>query len=81
MITQGKIKIYKKYSGNIDSWARSGSKKEKLIMTDNDWYIIDELIQDMSLAKKELASPTFTNDLNNRLNEYLNQEGCMKNNF
>lgn len=67
MITQDKIKIYKRYSGGIDSWTRSGSKKEKLVINDDDWYIIDGLIQDLSLVKKGLASPIFSNDLNNKL--------------
>jgi hypothetical protein len=36
MINQEKVKIYIRYGGDIDSWVRSGSKKEKLNMTD--WY-------------------------------------------
>ena len=43
MITEDKIKIFKRYDGDIDSRVRSGSKKEKFVMTDNDWYIIDAL--------------------------------------
>jgi hypothetical protein len=74
MITQDKIKTYQKYSGDIDSWARSGSKKEKLIMNDNDWYIIEGLIQDLSLVKKGLTSSTFNNDLNNKIKESCNSE-------
>ncbi len=74
MITQDKIKIYKRYSGDIDSWMRSGSKKEKLVMNDDDWYIIDGLIQDFSLVEKGLASLTFNNDLNNRLKENCDSE-------
>lgn len=69
MITRDKIKIYKRYSGDIDSWARSGSKKEKLVMNDDDWYLIDGFIQDLSLVEKGLTSQTFEDDLNNRLKE------------
>jgi len=54
MITLEKIKIYKRYSGNIDSWAKSGSKKEKLFMNIDDWYAIDGLIQDFYLMKNGL---------------------------
>ena len=67
MITQDKIKIYKKYSGDIDGWARSGSKIEKTVINDNDWYIIDGFIQDLTLVKKGLTSQTFNDNLNNRL--------------
>lgn len=74
MITQNKIKIYKRYTGDIDSWARSGSKKEKLVMEDNDWYIIDGFIQDLTLVKKGLTSLTFNDNLNNRLRENCDGE-------
>lgn len=69
MITQGKIEIYKKYHGNIDVWARSGSKDEKLAMNDDDWYFIDGFIQDIFLVEKGLTSHVFTDDLNHRLKE------------
>lgn len=74
MITQDKIKIYKRYKGDIDSWARSGSKKEKSIMEDNDWYIIDDLIQDLYLVRKGLTSLAFSDDLNNKLVENCESE-------
>lgn len=69
MVTENKIKIYRRHNGNIDSWARSGSEKEKSIMTDEDWYIINDLIQDLSLMKKGLASSSFSEDLNIKLKE------------
>lgn len=74
MITQDKIKIFKKYNGDIDSWSRSGSKKEKLIMSDNDWYVIDGLIQDFSLVKKGLTALSFSDDLDYKLKENCDSE-------
>lgn len=69
MITEDKIKVFKRYDGDIDSWARSGSKKEKSIMTDEDWYVIDGFIQDLSMVKKGLASSGFSENLNVKLKE------------
>ncbi|MBN8785640.1 MAG: hypothetical protein J0I84_00965 [Terrimonas sp.] len=69
MITQEKLKIYKKYDGNIDSWARSGRKKEKTIMEDKDWGMIDGLIQDLKLADRGLAAEVYINDIYKRMNE------------
>lgn len=69
MITELKIKIHKKYKGDIDSWVRSGSKNEKLAINDNEWYLIDNFLQEIHLVKNELASKEFENKLNNRLNE------------
>lgn len=78
MITQDKIKIYIRYRGDIDSWARGGSKKEKLIMLDNDWYIISEFIQDFNIVKKGLASLVFSSNLNKRFKENCDSEETIK---
>ncbi len=69
MITEGKIKVYKRYNGDIDSWVRSGTKKEKLNMTDEDWYLIGDFIQDLVLVKKGLASLDFNKTLKAKLQE------------
>jgi hypothetical protein len=69
MLTEEKLKIYKRYQGDIDGWARSNSKKEKLVMNDNDWYIIDGLVQDISLIAKGLASKDFEDSVKERLKE------------
>lgn len=74
MITLEKIKIYKRYSGDIDSWAKSGSKKEKLFINDDDWHAIDGLIQDFYLMKNGLTSLKFNSDLNNKLMENCDSE-------
>ena len=69
MITQEKIKIYSSFQGDVDEWARIGSKKEKAIMNDGDWSLIDSLVQDMLLVKKGLASKEFSETLQRRLVE------------
>ncbi|WP_149272939.1 hypothetical protein [Pareuzebyella sediminis] len=55
-ITKDKLKIYKKYSGNIGSWARLGKRKEYELMSDDDWHLIGELIQELELIEKGLVS-------------------------
>ena len=47
MITKQKITIYLKYQ-NIDNFARIASAKEKNILGDKDWALIENLIQDSS---------------------------------
>ena len=69
MITLEKVQIFFKYNGDIDSWVRSGSRKEKLIMADNDWYVIGGLLQDLFLIKKGLTSESFNLALNSKLLE------------
>ena len=52
MITKQKITIYLKYQ-NIDNFARIASTKEKNILEDKDWVLIENLIQDIHLLKKQ----------------------------
>lgn len=75
MITKEKLKIFMKYDGNIDDWARRSTKNEKAVMSDNDWRVIESLVQDIFLAKKGLASEEFSKNLNDKLNDSCdNQE-------
>ena len=69
MITKDKLKIYKRYNGDIDGWARSGSKQEKTSIDDSDWYMIDQFIQDLKLIKKGLAAETYATDVYKKLND------------
>jgi hypothetical protein len=78
MLTEEKLDIYIRYNGDIDNWARGVKKKEKLIMSDNDWYVIAGLIQDLSIIKKGLASEGFENSVNCKLRENLNDQGIEK---
>lgn len=47
MISSKKIKIYSKHQGNIDDWARSVSKREYKVLSYEDWFLIEELIQNV----------------------------------
>jgi len=67
MITINKVKIYQCFNGDIDGWARVGSKEEKLIMDDEDWFLIEGFIQDINLVKTGLASHIYMNFINERL--------------
>jgi hypothetical protein len=74
VITIDKIKIYQRFNGDIDGWARVGTKEEKSIMNDNDWFLIEGFIQDINLVKKGLASNTFLKSINERLEEHCDSE-------
>ena len=59
MITIEKLNIYIYFNGDVDRWASRGTKKQKMIMSDADWALIDSLIQDFILIKRGLVSPDF----------------------
>ena len=69
MITQKKLEIYKRYDGDIDGWVRVGDKEEKKIMSDNDWFEIQDLIQKITILKRGLASEEFAKRINTIIHE------------
>ena len=74
MITLERLKIYKKYSGNIESWDRFGKKKDKGFLEYEEWELIDELIQNIELVEKGLASESFKSQTLNKLNDACDNE-------
>ena len=69
MISKEKIAIYNRFKGDIDAWARVGSKSQQSVMEDADWYMIDSLKQDTNLFEKGFASDDFVSALQKRLEE------------
>jgi len=59
MITAEQIKMYKKFKGDGDGFARAGATKDKSILGDHDWNLIDNMIQDLSLINKGLCSKNY----------------------
>lgn len=74
VVTKDKIKIYKKYSGDIDGWARVGKKSELELMSDEDWAVIDELIQNLELVEKGVVSDSFMSQTFDKLKKVCDSE-------
>lgn len=74
MITKEKISIYKYFNGDIDGWARVGTKEQKAIIKDKDWFLIEGFVQDIRLVKKGLASEIYMKAINERLHENCDSE-------
>lgn len=74
MITLEKLKIYKKYSGNIESWDRFGKKEDKRFLEYEEWELIDELIQNLEMIEKELVSESFRLQTLNKLIEFCDSK-------
>lgn len=74
MITEKKLKMYKKYSGNIESWDRFGKVKDKQIMEYEEWELIDELLQKLEMIEKGLVSENFKNQTLSKLEKVCDSE-------
>ena len=58
MITIEHIKTFKSFSGDIDGWERV--KKPGDTMTNDIWFEIEGIIQNLTLIKNGVASEGFT---------------------
>lgn len=73
MITKQKITIYLKYQ-NIDNFARIASTKEKNILGDKDWALIENLIQDIHLLKNNMVSSEMKDKIENKIKDFTEGE-------
>ncbi len=67
MLTVEKLKIYEKFGGDIDGWARMSRGRDPSGMTDADWYLIDELLTGLAVAAAGSASSSFSQHVEARM--------------
>jgi hypothetical protein len=73
MLTLEKIRIFKEFRGDIDSFGRSGREVANGDMDDNDFYLIDSLVHDYFLIYSNLASQEYGADFMKKLGELCGQ--------
>lgn len=78
MLTKEKLNIYRKYSGDIDSWARFGKKNELELINDDEWKLIDDLVQSLELIKNKATSEKFKIQTLEKLLEVCEDEKTQK---
>jgi hypothetical protein len=59
VITEEKIEIFRRYSGDGDGWALVGDAKEHQIMSDSDWADIEKLRHRLWLQQHQSVSADF----------------------
>jgi hypothetical protein len=73
MITQAKLTIYEKFSGNIDALARVPTRIKQPI-SDADWRLIDTTLRDLFLVQSGLASAAFETSVRTKAAELAENE-------
>lgn len=73
MITKEKIEIFNLYNGDVDAFGH-GKKQHRKVMTDEEFYLIGGLVQDVSLVKKNLVFIEYEAALNKRLRDNCENE-------
>jgi len=67
IITSEKLRIYERFHGDIDGFARGGKLGERLSITDEDWHLIDEILQSLVIVQAGRANPEFEASVRARL--------------
>jgi hypothetical protein len=74
MITITKLKEYEEYRGVYDAFYLQKVKNGINIISDEEWFLIDVLLQDIRLVNKKLTSIEFSENLVRRLKESFSNE-------
>ncbi len=77
MITLLKLEEYEEYHGFYDGFFIQKVKNGINITNDDEWYLINSLIQDIRIEVKGLASRKFSDNLNKRLEENCDSENTL----
>ncbi len=59
MITLDKLRIYEKFGGDYDGFARASRSGQLGSMSNQDWQLIDELLRCLWMVQSGLASDAF----------------------
>ncbi len=81
MITKEKLEIYRKYKGYYDGFYIQNKDKEEIIsLFDNndDWYKIDNIISNLFIVNKGLASQDFKEFVKNEMKIMTNNSDELK---
>ena len=74
MITLEKLNLYLKYNGDIDMFARVNDKKELQILSEEEWYKIDNLLQEAYLVQSRKVSEAFKLEIESRLDSEISAD-------
>lgn len=78
MITSDKIKVYKKYLGNIEDWDRYGKKKDKEVLEYEEWILIDEILDNLYLIEQKLTSNDYAIKITSKLNNVCDNKSTQE---
>lgn len=59
MLTLDKLNVYQRFGGDLDGWARTTGDRDDSGMRDEDWFLIDELLQGLAQIASGQASQAY----------------------
>jgi Spy/CpxP family protein refolding chaperone len=77
MITVAKIKVYQRFAGDIDGFARGGTPAEKGAITGEEWSQIEQLLQRLSLMKNMPVADSYRSETTQLLSASVSDEAAL----
>ncbi len=74
MITIEKLKEYEKYYKYPDLFHIQKSANNNNLISDDEWFLLNILLQDFELVSKELASKVFSEKVEQKLKENFDSQ-------
>ena len=74
MLNLEKLKRYKSYGGDIDHFARIWGNNANDIISEEDFFVITQLIQNLILLRNNLASEDFKNEIETKMTDQFGSE-------
>ena len=69
MITAEKLKIFEEFDGDLDMWGRVHGKRDSETMSESDWRQIEQLVSELTLVERNLATDDFARRVEASLRE------------
>jgi hypothetical protein len=73
-ITEEKLRIFRRYGGDVDGWVKVGDRDEHRIMSDQDWWDIEELRHRLWLQQHEPVAAEFVGRTKQLIQERIYDE-------
>ncbi len=77
MITSKCLDVFQHYDGDIDAWLRLGTADERLVMREEDWHLIQEIIQEVGAIKSGHVSADYITSVSKRLKNICSDQSVL----
>lgn len=77
LITEEQVNIYLKYGKNIEEFRQMSTPEEKAILSNERWYTIDNMANDILLIKRKQVSASIKDSIERRIKDKLRDQSAM----
>jgi len=78
MLTVAKVRVYRKYRGDMDGLARTKKLDDSSLITNEEWFLIDSLVQKFFLIKSGKASQAYAERISVEVHQCVESEEVIR---